>query len=124
MCRIDDGETTECWSEKHRTARKEHVCHECRRSIAKGEAYWYASGVTSRRGWDAKTCAHCHVISDWLSANCHGFVHSQQVEDLGEHAEANLPMLRIVVGARRQWKAFADPSALLPVPMYPPDMTA
>jgi hypothetical protein len=46
------------------------------------------------------------------------------IEDFGNHATANIPMLRIVVGARRKWCSFVDPSQLLPVPIDPPDMHA
>jgi hypothetical protein len=123
MCQVDFGdEQTVGWSETHRTARKDHRCGECARSISKGETYWYASGVHGRRGFSAKTCDHCHIASDWLTANCSGYMYGSQIEDIHEHAEANIPMLRIVVGARRQWKSFSDPSRLLPAPIYPEDM--
>lgn len=122
MCMIDDSDETQCWNEVHRRARKDHHCEECGRQIARGETYWHSSGVTDHRGWDVKTCEHCHVISNWLTVNCSGFIHGDQVEDFSNHSEANFPMLRIVVGARRQWRAFADPSVLLPIPTYPPDM--
>jgi len=122
MCRIDDCDSTVGWHERHRTARKVHVCGECGRDISIKETYWYASGVSDRRGFSAKTCDHCHVVSDWLSANCNGYIYGDQMEDFAEHAEACQPMLRIVVGARRKWASFVDPARLLPIPPYPGDM--
>ena len=122
---IDTGDSpTVGWSETFRLARKDHWCGECGRTITAGEHYWYASGVSDHRGFSAKTCEHCHVMSEWLVNNCMGYIYSQQVEDFREHSEACLPMLRIVVGARRKWKSFADPARLLPLPVYPPDMGA
>ncbi len=125
MCMIDFGdEPTIGWNEKLRVARKPHKCGECGRAIGAGESYWYASGVHEGHGFDAKTCAHCHVVSEWLMSNCNGYIYGGQLDDFSEHSEACLPMLRLVVGARRQWKAFNDPARLLPLPMYPGDMTA
>jgi hypothetical protein len=123
MIDFGDGPTIG-WRERQRLARKSHACGECGRFIATGDRYWYASGVSNGRGFSAKTCEHCHVITDWLSANCQGYIYGGQVEDFQDHAEACLPMLRLVVGARRQWKAFQDPALLLPLPVYPEDMVA
>jgi hypothetical protein len=123
MCMIDYGDNpTIGWSEKHRLSRKDHKCGECGRGIAKGEHYWYASGVCDGRGFSAKVCEHCHVVTDWLSANCGGYIYGGQIDDFQEHSEACLPMLRLVVGARRQWQSFSDVAKLLPVQPYPGDM--
>jgi len=123
MCMIDYGDAqTVGWNERFRVARKVHNCRECGRSISTGEGYWYASGICEHRAFSAKTCDHCHVISDWLNNNCGGYLYGSQIEDFREHSEACVPMLRIVVGARRQWKSFSDPMKLLPVPFYPEDM--
>ena len=124
MCMIEYGDGPEFWHEKSQTARKEHRCDECSRQIRRGEVYWYAFGKCDGYTYEAKTCSHCRVACEWLNRNCHGFVYQAVIEDFGEHAEDNLPMLRIVVGARRQWQSFADPSRLLPVPADPPDMHA
>ena len=123
MCRTDIfDDPTIGWSEKIRHARKDHICRECGRDIKKGERYWYASGISDKRPFDSKTCEHCHVISDWLSVNCAGYLYSEQLEDFSEHAEASQKMLRLVVGARRRWRSFSDPMKRLPIPAYPGDM--
>ena len=122
MCMADYGDRPEFWSEKSQTARKEHRCEECHRTIRAGEVYWCGFGKQEGSTYSSKTCSHCRVASDWLCRNCHGFLYSKVIEDFGEHAEANLPMLRIVVGASRKWQSFTDPARLLPVPADPPDM--
>ena len=122
MCMADYGDGPEFWREKSQTARKGHHCEECGRSILPGEAYWYGFGKQDGHTYGSKTCTHCHVASQWLIRNCNGFLYSAVIEDFGAHATANLPMLRIVVGARRKWRSFYAPTKLMPVPADPPDM--
>jgi hypothetical protein len=124
MCQFDpyDTDSNAFYCAEHRVARKLHICGECGRNIAKGERYRYVSAKSDGRVWTAKTCAHCDVPRQWLETNCNGYIYSSVIEDFGEHAEADVLMLRIVVGARRRWKAFADPSTLLPIPVYPGNM--
>ena len=123
MCMIDYGDDpTIGWSETLRLSRKDHKCGECGRIIARNEHYWYASGVSDGRGFSAKTCGHCHIITDWLSANCGGYIYGAQIEDFQEHSEGTFGMLRFIVGVRRKWKSFADAATLLPVQAYPRDM--
>ena len=66
-------------------------------------------------------CAHCQVAAEWLEENCGGYLLDAVHEDFSEHATGNLPMLRIVVGARRRWKTFGG-GGLMALPVYPPDM--
>ena len=122
MCMIDDSVQNDFWQEHSRTARKEHKCGECYRPIRKGEQYWYASGKSEGRIYNSKMCRHCHVVADWLVRNCRGYLYSEVMEDFRQHAEANMPMLRLVIGARRQWVSFTNPAALMPVPPDVPDM--
>lgn len=42
-----------------RTARKSHVCYNCRRAIDAGSPYTYLSGVSDGQGWSGKTHADC-----------------------------------------------------------------
>lgn len=123
MCMFEPGDYQNEWyRSENRKARKEHRCGECGRIIQRGEQYRVAAGKTEGDVWDAKICVHCDVAASWLRENCNGYMYTAVLEDFGEHAEANLPMLRIVVGARRHWKSFADPGRLLPTPVYPPNM--
>ena len=120
---IDDGCRPEFWSEKMIvSARKEHKCEECGRNIGAGEPYWYGFGKQDGYTYDSKTCRHCRVIADWLLRNCNGFMYTAMVDDFRNHAEGTVSMLRLVVGARRKWRRFSDPSRLMPVPADPPDM--
>jgi hypothetical protein len=118
----DNDDRSEFWREKSHRARKTHICEECGRVISIGEVYWYGFGKQDGYIYDSKTCEHCRVASDWLLRNCNGFIYGAIIEDLKEHAEGSLPMLRIVVGARRSWRSFQDPTKLLPIPIDPPDM--
>lgn len=123
MCMIDDGDRPEFWSEKSiRKSRKEHKCEECGRAIAVGEPCWYGFGKQDGYTYSSRTCTHCRVIADWLLRNCRGFVYGAMIEDFGNHAEANVAMLRIVVGARRGWRRFGDRAQLMAVPSAPADM--
>ena len=45
--------------EQTRTARKSHVCYNCRRAIDAGHTYTYLSGATDGQGWSGKTHADC-----------------------------------------------------------------
>jgi hypothetical protein len=118
----DDGDAPEFWREKSHRARKPHKCEECGREISPGEVYWYGFGKQEGSTYDSRTCAHCRVASNWLLRNCNGFVYGAMIDDLRDHAEGSMPMLRIVVGARRRWRNFQEPAGLLPIPTDPPDM--
>ena len=104
------------------TARKPHACAECRREIAPGETYRRNFGVWEGAANTFKTCAHCCVGQDWLLSNCDGFMHSQLLDEVHEHAEEypkiRLGMFRLEVGIRRKWTRF-DGAGLLPVPPMP-----
>lgn len=123
MCMIDDdGYAPEFWREEARRARKQHKCQECNRLVAKGEHYWFHASKHDGKFHSSKMCAHCRVAAQWLLRNCRGYLYTQVIEDLQEHAEANLAMLRLVVGANRKWRSFANPAVLMPIPTDPPDM--
>lgn len=56
---MNDGECAEFASEKIVTARKTHLCCECRKKIQPGEKYEYVSGVWEGRFEHYKTCLDC-----------------------------------------------------------------
>lgn len=56
-------------SAKTVTARKEHRCEECSRTIRVGERYLYAFGVWDGYPSSTYTCSHCHEIQRWVSTN-------------------------------------------------------
>jgi hypothetical protein len=111
MCLIDDAEPLDFCFEKLRTARKPHVCSECDRTIAPKEQYVYTS--MKMRDWDDvevyKCCPQCVEARHWLNRHCGGWVYGNVEADLAEHynegcREDNLQ--RLLIGIRRQWKAF------------------
>lgn len=63
------AEGPKCYSTRTPKAAKEHVCCECRGTIAKGESYEYFSGV-----WDEpavyKTCADCAALRVEVLEQC------------------------------------------------------
>jgi len=68
-----DGEQASVFEERIRTARKEHRCGECKRTIRKGERYHYASGCWEG-SWDHhKTCKQCVAIAKEYLCDCYTF---------------------------------------------------
>jgi hypothetical protein len=61
-CSIDVDEGATCAWEEWRTARKPHVCCECRETIEPGETYEHARGVWGGRWYAYRTCAPCARI--------------------------------------------------------------
>lgn len=70
---------------KIRTAKKEHICTECREKIKPGDRYEYATSLF--RGWDRisinKTCPICLSIRDVFF--CEGWAYEGVMEYLQEH---------------------------------------
>lgn len=52
----------EFYRETLHTARKEHVCCECKERIAVGSRYAYAAGKNEGSFWSVKTCGTCYEI--------------------------------------------------------------
>ncbi len=129
MCTID-GDQPDVYVANTRRARREHVCTECRRTIRSGERYSLARALYDG-GWDIyKTCEHCRVGQEWLVDVCNGFQHAGLEEDVDEHAreiwESRFGLLRLKVGIRRKWRAFAGDGLLRvpPMPRVPDEMRA
>ena len=79
----NDGPAPSCSSRDVRKARKEHVCYECRGTIARGERYEYASGVWDGRPDSFKTCLLCAEIRDHFA--CEGWIYGEVWSDLREN---------------------------------------
>lgn len=116
MCRIDyaDG-PIDFYSEHYYKAKKQHKCGECGRDIEIGEKYRYMSGKWEGEFASYKACIHCSEGMDWLTTECGGFMFSEVVEEIEEHARDSYkklnvhdPLLRFCVGARRHWKKFTS----------------
>lgn len=123
MCQIDNSETYAVWGHRRIAAsRKDHRCAECYRVISRGEPYERYTGGPSfgvDGGWDVfPVCAHCQVAAQWLVRECRGFVHTQVIEDIQEHAETyrRADLYRLVVSSRKKW---IRRGALVPIPPIP-----
>jgi hypothetical protein len=110
MCMWDDAEAYEIYHLQLRTARKEHRCDECDRTIEPGERYRHATGLHDAR-WDTHhQCAHCCEVTRWLDAVCEGWLHHAVEEDLFEHVAGHerelrtRPLTRLARWMRADWR--------------------
>ena len=74
------------------TARKSHVCDECRCEIKPGDEYEYAAGKWAGDMYQNKTCRTCLEIRDTFF--CDGWAYGQIYDDFWEHIcslEGELP---------------------------------
>jgi RNase P subunit RPR2 len=60
-------------SEKNRTARKTHVCQDCRRTIEAGETYRIQAVKDYGDFWTWRSCLHCTSVARWLFSSAWGF---------------------------------------------------
>lgn len=123
MCMWDeyDGGVS-CSSSRYvKAARKEHLCTECGRVIAIGEAYRYNFGVYEGDAYSVHTCRHCQVAEQWLVRECGGYLFESVWEDIGEHIH-EYPLLKRSLGRmdknrRKKWRL--PDGSLMPVPRVP-----
>jgi hypothetical protein len=78
----DDYDESGFQHREERTARKEHVCCECKRVIAKGERYSWFSSKNDGRIFTAKTCLVCEEIREALY--CDGYYFGRMWTDIRE----------------------------------------
>lgn len=86
MCRIEDADGDGIWLQPliERTAKKEHRCEDCGRTIAKGERYTYGLWKDDYLN-TVKVCAHCVAAGRWLKVVCGGHLWPGVLEELKEH---------------------------------------
>lgn len=114
MCLIesDDLDGWQLLRDVMRTARKEHKCDECGRTIEPGETYRYACGVSYEDWCSDKCCTHCQMAQKWLMRQCRGYLFRSVLIDLEGHLGEPIErgyrarLCRLVVGMRRQWQRF------------------
>ena len=58
------------------TARKEHQCEECSRTITAGEQYQRLAGNWEGSFWSMKSCAHCNELRTIIANIDPGFMES------------------------------------------------
>lgn len=121
MCMIDSAEHNSFYNETWRRARKEHLCEECRRTIAPGENYLRIAIGTDGSASSYSHCIHCHAAASWLVKHCDGFLFGSVEDDLfehwGEHYDGDRLFLgRAIVGLRRKWRR-RDGTLMQPMPV-------
>jgi hypothetical protein len=121
MCFIHDAVPSTAWTETCPTARCEHICDECGRTISIGETYLRIKDLFDRRWASTAVCAHCRVGADWLRQECGGILLHAVGQEIHEHATeyGRQGLWRLVVGANRKWRRF-DGNSLMPLPPMPP----
>jgi hypothetical protein len=106
---IDEAHGWDVFRSQERTARKDHICGECGRPIAKGERYHWATGLADGR-WDTfRMCGQCHASSRWLLDVCGGWLYHGVREELLDHwmedyLYRSLSFGRVVIWSGRSWK--------------------
>lgn len=53
-----------------RHARKDHVCCECRKTIARGTDYHHLTAIWEDGPGTFKTCPPCHELRRWMVRDC------------------------------------------------------
>lgn len=105
---VDDAEMVQVISERMPTARREHVCGECQRTIAVGEQYEAICGKCDGSMVRYKTCRHCIAARAWLSRECGGWLFEGVLPDLQEHWDEDgihtRELGRLIHGMRRKWR--------------------
>lgn len=109
------------------SARKQHSCGECERSIEPGEQYRSTSGLFDGEWLTNNVCHHCTFATRWLWDNCAGYVDAAVQMDLEYHLEEEIhpgdkchfAMARVLIGMRRRWQHHGQ---LMSLPHEIPDM--
>lgn len=72
-----------------KSARKEHKCEECSRTIKVGEPYESAWGIWEGRADTFRTCRHCLALREWVTAHvpCVCWAHGNTRDDVLSAAE-------------------------------------
>lgn len=120
MCMIDDVDPVTLLAREYRTAKKEHECAECRRTIRAKETYLSERFVFEGDFTNYKICSHCEVARKWLMAECGGTVYGGVAEDIREHCTERyyaMDLYRITVSIGKRWAR--KNGELLPIPTMP-----
>ena len=110
---IDGAERNDVDSRHERTARKEHQCCECHRTISVGEQYTLETCLYDGHWSTNKTCRHCIAVRSWLSAVRGGWVYEFVREDLEEHRSEGYNPRWIFIAVSGMWKQWKKPDGSL-----------
>ena len=100
-----------------RSARKEHMCSLCMRTIEPGEPYRRQRNVYYGEAFTYRGCAHCDALvralmetgDDWFDDG-EGYTRA----DIAEYQPRSVAIARLLVQWRRKWRR--RDGALYPVP--------
>ncbi len=81
-CSVDVDEDPELYNESLRTARKQHTCCECGRTIEPGEQYQVAAALWDGEWATFKTCLGCSRIRNRFCPG--GFIFGELAEQIKE----------------------------------------
>lgn len=102
-----------------RTARKEHWCELCRRTIRPGEQYERQTNIYDGRLYDFKTCAHCRELIAHAPASLQEDIdwadEGYSQDTILEWEPRSVAELRLKVGWKRQWRHADGSLYALPV---------
>ena len=90
------------WTDTWPTARKEHSCSLCRRTIRQGEKYRRGVGLDSGRAFTFKECRHCRAVMDLADPT--GGECEYDLDVLGEWDAYGATELRWKVQWQRKWQ--------------------
>ena len=81
-CSYDEGSTS-MYVQRTVTARKQHECYECSRSIRPGERYELVSAIWDGRFRVCKTCPRCLAVREYVTAHapCFCWLHGTVLDD-------------------------------------------
>ena len=123
MCMIDGADSLSVMvNRRHRVARTEHLCGECRRTILPGETYLREVVADDGHASTNKTCGHCEVVTEWLIRECGGYFYGGAREDMADHAYTGyygFGVTRLAAGMRAKWTR--KDGRMWPVPPAPPN---
>ena len=104
------------------TARVEHCCEECGRTIDKGERYSRTAAVWWGEFFTNVACLHCAIARFIVRAGCDYYYNEGFYGGLAYHLhecdDRDVWMLRLHVGVARRWQRF-DGNGLMDLPRNP-----
>jgi hypothetical protein len=106
-------------STKHPTARRQHRCDECNRTIEQGERYSRTAAVWDGDFFTNVACLHCEaarMIVNRSDSYYYETYYGGLGEWLNEMGHEALWSLRLLVGVRARWRY--QSGALMPVPEF------
>ena len=108
MLNEDDFPTPEFYILKMVQARKDHVCHECVRTISRGELHESVSAKWDGEVQRVRTCAHClRIRSAFVDLNGL-YVHGVLSDFVGEYCGESLAAKLLSGHMMDQWQDCDD----------------